>query len=110
MADFLGVKKKLENIRQNVQESIADVDKSIGKIDALGTGMREARQKIANTIRAFADKPEKEYGEKKFSKTELIKKPFQAKRKLMSGNLKLCGCHHRKDIAACRRRETVSDG
>ena len=63
MADFLGVKKKLENIRQNVQESIADVDKSIGKIDALGTGMREARQKIANTIRAFADKPEKEYGQ-----------------------------------------------
>ena len=87
VADFLGVKKKLENIRQNVQESIADVDKSIGKIDALGTGMREARQKIANTIRAFADKPEKEYGEKKFSKTELIKKPFQAKRKLMSGIL-----------------------
>lgn len=87
VADFLGVKKKLENIRQNVQESIADVDKSIGKIDTLGTGMREARQKIANTIRAFADKPEKEYGEKKFSKTELIKKPFQAKRKLMSGIL-----------------------
>ena len=54
MADFLGVKKKLENIRQNVQESIADVDKSIGKIDALGTGMREARQKIANTIRALS--------------------------------------------------------
>ena len=87
MADFLGVKKKLENIRQNVQESIADVDKSIGKIDALGTGMREASQMIANTICAFADKPEKEYGEMKFSMTELIKKPFQAKRKLKSGSL-----------------------
>ena len=37
--------------------------------------------------RQFADKPEKEYGEKKFSKTELIKKPFQAKRKLLSGIL-----------------------
>ena len=87
VAEFLGVKKKLENIRQNVQESIADVDKSIGKIDAFGTGMREAGQKIANTFRTFADKPEKEYGEKKFSKTELIKKPFQAKRKLLSGIL-----------------------
>ena len=85
VAEFLGVKKKLENIRQNVQESIADVDKSIGKIDAFGIGMREAGQKIANTFRAFADKPEKEYGEKKFSKTELIKKPFQAKKKLLSG-------------------------
>ena len=87
VAEFLGIKKKLEGIRQNVQESIADVDKSIGKIEAFGTGMREAGQKIANTFRTFADKPEKEYGEKKFSKTELIKKPFQAKRKLLSGIL-----------------------
>lgn len=87
VSEFLGIKKKLENIRQNVQESIADVDKSIGKIDAFGKGMREAGQKIANTFRTFADKPEKEYGEKKFSKTELIKKPFQAKRKLLSGIL-----------------------
>ncbi|EOS26739.1 hypothetical protein C806_00932 [Lachnospiraceae bacterium 3-1] len=85
VAEFLGIKKKLEGIRQNVQASIEDVDKSIGKIDAFGTGMREAGQKIANTFRTFADKPEKEYGEKKFSKTELIKKPFQAKRKLLSG-------------------------
>ena len=87
VAEFLGVKKKLENIRQNVQKSIADVDKSIEKIDAFGTGMREAGQKIANTFRTFADKPEKEYGEKKFSKTEQLKKPFQAKRKLLSGIL-----------------------
>ena len=62
-------------------------DVVVGKIDAFGTGMREAGQKIANTFRTFADKPEKEYGEKKFSKTELIKKPFQAKRKLLSGIL-----------------------
>ena len=86
MAEFLGIKKKLE-VHKNVQESIADVDKSIGKIDAFGIDMREAGQKIANTFRTFADKPEKEYGEKKFSKTELIKKPFQAKRKLLSGIL-----------------------
>lgn len=87
VAEFLRVKKKLENICQNVQESIADVDKSIGKIDAFGKGMREAGQKFANTFRTFADKPEKEYGEKQFAKTELIKKPFQAKRKLLSGIL-----------------------
>lgn len=87
VAEFLGVKKKLKNICQNVQESIADVDKSIGKIDAFGKGMREAGQKFANTFRTFADKPEKEYGEKQFAKTELIKKPFQAKRKLLSGIL-----------------------
>lgn len=88
VSEFLGVRKKLQNIRQSVQESIEDVDKSIGKIDVFGRGMREAGQKIANTFRTFADKPEKEYGEKRFSKTELIKKPFQAKRKLLSGILK----------------------
>ena len=86
-SEFLGVKKMLQDFRWNVQESIDDVDKSIGKIDAFGKGMREAGQKIANTFRTFADKPEKEYGEKKFSKTELIKKPFKAKRKLLSGIL-----------------------
>ena len=87
VSEFLGIKKKLQNIRQNVQESIEDVDKTIGKIEAFGKGMREAGQKIANTFRTFADKSEKEYGEKKFSKIELIKKPFQAKRKLLSGIL-----------------------
>lgn len=49
--------------------------------------MHEAGQKFANTFRTFADKSEKEYGEKKFSKTELIKKPCQAKKKLLSGIL-----------------------
>ncbi len=87
VSEFLGVKKMLQDFRRNVQESIDDVDKSIGKIDVFGTGMREAGQKIANTFRTFADKTEKEYGEKKFSKTEMIKKPFQAKRKLLSGIL-----------------------
>lgn len=87
VSEFLGIEKRLQDFRRNVQESIEDVDKSIGKIDAFGTGMREAGQKIANMFRTFADKPEKEYGEKKFSKTELIKKPFQAKRKMLSGIL-----------------------
>ena len=87
VSEFFGIKKKLENIRENVQESIAEVERSIGKVEAFGMGMREAGQKIANTFRAFADKPEKEYGEKKFSKTELMKKPLQAKRKLLCGIL-----------------------
>lgn len=87
VSEFLGIKEKLQKFRNNVQKSITDVEQSIEKIDALGTGMREAVQKAANTIRVFANKPEKEYGEKQFSKTELIKKPFQAKRKLLSGIL-----------------------
>lgn len=85
VSEFLGIREKLRNIRRDVRASIADVDRCVKKIDAFGTGMREAGQKIANTLRIFAGKPEKEYGEKKFSKTELLKKPFQAKRKLLVG-------------------------
>ena len=83
VAEFLGIKYRLQSIRLNVQESVAELDKSITKIGVLGTGMREAMQKAANTIRSFTDKPEKEYGEKKFSKTELLKMPLQVKRKLL---------------------------
>lgn len=85
VSEFLGVREKLQDIRRNVQESIAEADKSIQKIDAFGTGMREAGHKIVNAFRALADKPEKEHGEKKVSKTELIKKAFQIKRKLLTG-------------------------
>lgn len=83
VSEFLGIKEELQKFRNNVQKSITDVEQSIEKIDALGTGMREAVQKAANTIRVFSDKPEKEYSRKKFSKTELLKKPLQAKRKLL---------------------------
>lgn len=88
VSEFLGIKQKLEHIRQNTQESITEVDKAIGKIDAFGTGIRESMQKAANTIRIFADKPPKEYEKKKFSKTELLMKPFQNKKKLLSEVLK----------------------
>ena len=87
VSEFLRIKEKLQKLRNNVQKSITDVEQSIEKIDALGTGMREAVQKAANTIRVFANKPEKEYVEKKFSKIELINKPLQAKRKLLCGIL-----------------------
>ncbi|MDE6620971.1 MAG: hypothetical protein K2K74_10900 [Lachnospiraceae bacterium] len=88
-AEFLGIKKKLQDIKQNVQNTITEVDKTIVKADTFGTGMREAGQKIANAFRALADKSEKEYGEKNCSKTGLVRKPFEAKRKLLSGILKL---------------------
>ncbi|WP_065551199.1 MULTISPECIES: hypothetical protein [Bacteria] len=39
------------------------------------------------------------YGEKKFSKTELIKKPFQAKRKLLSGILNCVDAAIEKRVA-----------
>ena len=61
-----------------------ETEHTINKLDAFGSGMREAGQKIANTFRTFADKEMVDYSEKekKFSKTELVKKPFEAKKKL----------------------------
>lgn len=102
-AEFLGIKEKLQDIRQKVQKTITEVDKTIAKIDAFGTGMREAGQKIANAFRVLADKPEKEYGEKKFSKTDMMKKPFQAERKLFSGVLKFV------DAAIEKTEQLVAD-
>lgn len=83
--EIFKIKEKLVVIREKVKESQKTVSVTIGKIDAFGQGMREAGQKIANTFRTFADKPEVDYTdkEKKFSKTELIKKPWQAKLKLL---------------------------
>ncbi len=84
VSEFLGIKDKLESVRENVRKSIAETEHTINKLDAFGSGMREAGQKIANTFRTFADKETVDYSEKekKFSKTELVKKPFEAKKKL----------------------------
>lgn len=89
VSEFLGIKEKLQNIRRGMLESLANVDKTTEKIDAFGSGIREANRKIANTFRVFAGRPEKEYGEKRFSKTELVKKFFYAKKKLLSSILNL---------------------
>ena len=92
VAEFAGIKTKLEGVRKKIKEAVIDTNHAIVKIDGLGSGMREAGQKIANTIRTFADKEEMEYSqkEKKSSKTEAIKKPF-----LMSGrNGTSIGCSH----------------
>lgn len=87
VAQFAGIKAKLDGVREKIKEAVIDTNHAIVKIDGLGSGMREAGQKIANTIRTFADKEEMEYSqkEKKFSKTEAIKKPFLMKRRLLEG-------------------------
>lgn len=84
VSEFLGIKSKLESVRGNIHKSITQTEQTIGKIDAFGSGMREAGQKMANTFRTFTDKETVDYAEKekKFSKTELVKKPFEAKKKL----------------------------
>lgn len=87
VSEFLGIKEKLEVMRGNIRDSITKTEQTIARIDAFGTGMREAGQKIINTFRTFANKETVDYSvkEKKFSKTELVKKPFEVKRKLFEG-------------------------
>ncbi len=84
VSEFLGIKDKLESVHENVHKSIFETEQTINKLDDFGSGMREAGQKIANNFRTFADKETVDYSEqeKKFSKTELMKKPFEAKKKL----------------------------
>ena len=84
VSEFLGVKDKLESVRDNIHKSIGETEQTMVKLDAFGSGMREAGQKIANTFRTFADKETVDYSvkEKLFSKTELAKKPFTMQKKL----------------------------
>ena len=83
VSEFLGVKDKLESVRDNIRKSIGETEQTMIKLDAFGSGMREAGQKIANTFRTFADKETVDYSvkEKHFSKTELAKKPFAMQKK-----------------------------
>lgn len=85
ISEIVGVKEKLTGIRINIRESIKDVSSTIAKIDAFGAGIREASQKTANTFRTFADKEEVDYSqkEKKISKTEIVKKPWLARKKIL---------------------------
>lgn len=85
VSELFKIKEHLVSIRGHVKESQKEVAETIHKIDAFGVGMREANQKIANTFRTFADKPEVVYSknEKKITKTELFKKPWLAKKKIL---------------------------
>lgn len=85
IAELFDVKDKLLGIRAHVKESQKEVSATIAKIDALGAGMREASQKIVNTFRTFTDNEAVDYSlmENKFSKTELVKKPWIAKQKIL---------------------------
>lgn len=86
VSEIFGVKEKLASIRGNVKEAQKETEVTISKIDAFGKGMREANQQMVNTFRTFADKEPVDYSsqEKKFSKTDMVKKPWEAKKKLFA--------------------------
>ena len=64
VSEFLGIKKRLLDIRENVRGAIKTTDKDIVKTALLAKGFREAGQTVANAFRTFADKPEVDYSQK----------------------------------------------
>lgn len=57
VSEFLGIKKRLLDIRENVRGAIKTMDKDIAKTVLLAKGFREAGQAAANAFRTIADKP-----------------------------------------------------
>lgn len=64
VSEFLGIKKRLLNVRESVKDAIVSTDKDIARTALLAKGFREAGQTVANAFRTFADKPEVDYAQK----------------------------------------------
>lgn len=85
VSEFLGIKKRLLDIRENVRGAIKTTDTDIAKTALLAKGFREAGQTAANVFRTFADKPEVDYSQKeqKHPLTKAVLTPMKAVRKLL---------------------------
>jgi len=70
LSEFLGIKKRLLDIRENVRGAIKTTDKDIAKTELLAKGFREAGQTVTNAFHTFADKPEVDYSQKEQKQTE----------------------------------------
>ena len=85
VSEFLGIKKRILDIRENVIGAIKTTDKDIAKTALLAKGFREARQTAANAFRTFADKPEVDYSQKeqKHPITKAVLAPMKAVKKML---------------------------
>lgn len=85
VSEFLGIKKRLLDIRENVRGAIKTTDKDIAKTALLAKGFREAGQTAANAFRTFDDKPEVDYSQKKQKHpiTKAVLAPMKAVKKML---------------------------
>ena len=85
LSEFLGIKKRLLDIRENVRGAIKTTDKDIAKTALLAKGFREAGQTAANAFRTFDDKPEVDYSQKeqKHLITKAVLAPMKAVKKML---------------------------
>ena len=84
VSEFLEIKKRLLDMRENVRGAIKITDKDIAKTALLAKGFREAGQTAANAFRTFADKPEMDYSQKeqKHLITKMVLAPMKAVKKM----------------------------
>ena len=85
LSEFLRIKKRLLDIRENVRGAIKTTDKDIAKTELLAKGFREAGQTVTNAFRTFADKPEVDYSQKeqKHPITKAVLAPMKAVKKML---------------------------
>ena len=85
VSEFLGIKKRLLDIRENVRGAIKTTDKDIAKTALIAKGFREAGQTAANAFRTFADKSEVDYSQKKQKHpiTKAVLAPMKAVKKML---------------------------
>ena len=85
VSEFLEIKKKLLDIRENVRGATKTTDKDIAKTALLAKGFREAGQTAVNAFRTFADKPEVDYSQKeqKHPITKAVLAPMKAVKKML---------------------------
>ena len=85
VSEFLEIKKKFLDIRENVRGAIKTTDKDIAKTALLAKGFREAGQTAVNAFRTFADKPEVDYSQKeqKHPITKAVLAPMKAVKKML---------------------------
>ena len=84
VTEFVGIKKRLLNVRTAVKDMIVSTDRDIARTALLAKGLREAGQTVNNAFRTFADKPEVDYSKKeqKHPITKAVLAPMKAVRKL----------------------------
>ena len=87
MSEFMGLKDKLQSMKEHVQTAQEKVEHTIDKLEELGKGMRQANRKIANTVRILFDRETVDYRkkEKKISKTQIALKPLKGISVLLKG-------------------------
>ena len=85
VSEFLGIKKRFLDNRENVRGAIKTTDNDIAKTALLAKGFREAGQTVANAFRTFADKPEVDYSQKeqKHPITKAVLAPMKAVKKML---------------------------